>query len=95
MNGIFFFTALIDTKNCELIPLFCFQLQQYTINRNSSDFDDARMKELQKKGLMMYENAAITREYLSYKISILTRSIEELEQLEKYIKDEEKVICIK
>lgn len=42
----------------------------------------------------MYENAAITREYIVYKISVLTKSIDELEQLEKYIIDEEKVIYI-
>lgn len=40
----------------------------------------------------MYENAAITREYIVYKISVHTKSIDELEQLEKYIIDEEKVI---
>jgi len=49
------------------------------------------MKDLQKKGLIMYENAGINREYLVYKISVLTKSIEELEQLEKYIFDEEMV----
>lgn len=42
----------------------------------------------------MYENAAITREYIVYKISVLTKSIDELEQLEQYIIDEEKVINI-
>lgn len=40
----------------------------------------------------MYENTAITVEYIVYKIGVLTKSIEELEQLEKYIIDEEKVI---
>jgi len=49
------------------------------------------MKEFQKKGLIMYENTAITVEYVVYKIDVLTKSIEELEQLEKYIIDEEKV----
>lgn len=39
----------------------------------------------------MYENTAITIEYVVYKIGVLTKSIEELEQLEKYIIDEEKV----
>lgn len=51
------------------------------------------MKEFQKKGLIMYENTAITVDYVVYKIDVLTKSIEELEQLEKYIIDEEKV-CI-
>jgi len=49
------------------------------------------MKEFQKKGLIMYENTAITIEYVVYKTGVLTKSIEELEQLEKYIIDEEKV----
>jgi len=49
------------------------------------------MKEFQKKGLIMYENTAITIDYVVYKIGVLTKSIEELEQLEKYIIDEEKV----
>lgn len=40
----------------------------------------------------MYENMAITTEYVVYKISVFTKSIEELEQLEKYIIDEEKVM---
>lgn len=66
------------------------ELYQYSGHRGSSDFDDTQMKDLQKKGLIMYENAGITREYLVYKISVLTKSIEELEQLEKYIFDEEK-----
>lgn len=39
----------------------------------------------------MYENTAITIDYVVYKIGVLTKSIEELEQLEKYIIDEEKV----
>lgn len=66
-------------------------MQKYTSIRNSTDFDDGRMKEFQKKGLVMYENAAITIEYVVYKIGILTKSIEELEQLEKYIIDEKNV----
>ncbi|VVC28578.1 Hypothetical protein CINCED_3A006118 [Cinara cedri] len=66
------------------------ELQQYTGLRNTTDYDDMRMKELQKKGLIMYENTAITEEYVIYKIDVLTKSIEELEQLEKYIIDEEK-----
>nr|BAH72129.1 ACYPI005590 [Acyrthosiphon pisum] len=65
-------------------------LQQYSDFRNSSNFDDTRMKEFQKKGLIMYENTAITIDYVVYKIGVLTKSIEELEQLEKYIIDEEK-----
>lgn len=64
---------------------------QYSGHRNSSDFDDTRMKEFQKKGLIMYENTAITVEYVVYKVGVLTKSTEELEQLEKYIIDEEKV----
>lgn len=71
--------------------LFFFQLHQYSSHRNSSDFDDTRMKEFQKKGLIMFENTAITVEYIVYKISVLSKSSEELEQLEKYIVDEEKV----
>lgn len=39
----------------------------------------------------MYENTAITIEYMVYKDDILTKSIEELEQFENYIIDEEKV----
>jgi len=50
------------------------------------------MKEFQKKGMVMYENTAITMEYIVYKIEVLTKPIEELEQLEKYIIDEDKVI---
>lgn len=50
------------------------------------------MKEFQKKGLIMYENTAITVEYIVFKINMLSKSIEELEQLEKYIIDEEKVM---
>ncbi|CAH1710564.1 unnamed protein product [Aphis gossypii] len=65
-------------------------LQQYSSLRNSSNFDDTQMKEFQKKGLIMYENTAITVDYVVYKIDVLTKSIEELEQLEKYIIDEEK-----
>lgn len=53
------------------------------------------MKEFQKKGMIMYENMAITIEYIVYKIGILTKSIEELEQLEKYIIDEDKVMYYK
>lgn len=49
------------------------------------------MKDFQKKGLIMYENTAITIEYIVYKIEILTKSMEELEQLGNYIIDEEKV----
>jgi len=73
---------------------FYFQIQQYSTLRNSSDFDDARMKEFQKKGMIMYENTAITMEYVVYKIEVLTKSIEELEQLERYIIDEDKVIYL-
>ncbi|XP_060841304.1 LOW QUALITY PROTEIN: uncharacterized protein LOC132922021 [Rhopalosiphum padi] len=65
-------------------------LQQYSSLRNSSNFDDTQMKDFQKKGLIMYENTAITIDYVVYKIGVLTKSIEELEQLEKYIIDEEK-----
>lgn len=43
----------------------------------------------------MYENTAITIDYVVYKIDVLTKSIEELEQLEKYIIDEEKVYTYK
>lgn len=50
------------------------------------------MKEYQKKGLIMFENTAITAEYVVYKIGVLIKSTEELEQLEKYIIDEGKVI---
>jgi hypothetical protein len=50
------------------------------------------MKEFQKKGLIMYENTAITVEYIVFKINVLSKSTEELEQLEKYIIDEEKVM---
>lgn len=70
---------------------FFIQLNQYSNFRYSSDFDDGRMKEFQKKGLIMYENTAITVEYMGFKIEILTKSMEELEQLENYIIDEEKV----
>lgn len=74
------------------LPGYLFtQLLQYSSRRNSSDFDDTRMKEYQKKGLIMYQNTAITIEYVLYKVGVLTKSIEELEQLEKYIIDEEKV----
>lgn len=52
------------------------------------------MKEFQKKGMIMYENTAITMEYVVYKIEVLTKSIEELEQLERYIIDEDKVIYL-
>ncbi|XP_025424443.1 uncharacterized protein LOC112693547 isoform X2 [Sipha flava] len=66
------------------------ELRQYSNHRNSSNFDDTKMKEFQKKGLIMYENTAITVEYIVFKINVLSKSTEELEQLEKYIIDEEK-----
>ncbi|XP_025200933.1 uncharacterized protein LOC112598628 [Melanaphis sacchari] len=81
--------AMIDLF-IENLNITIADLQRYSSLRNSSDFDDTLMKEYQKKGLIMYENTAITVDYVAYKIDVLTKPIEELEQLEKYIIDEEK-----
>lgn len=67
-------------------------MQKYTNKRNSTDFDDDQMKDFQRKGLIMYENTAMTMEYVTYKIGFLTKSIDELEEVENYIINKKNVM---
>lgn len=66
-------------------------MEQTSNFQNNSNSDDTNIKEVVKKCLIMFENTIITIEYVSFKINVLSKSVEEFEQLEKYLLDEEKV----
>ncbi|XP_050425455.1 uncharacterized protein LOC126836256 [Adelges cooleyi] len=87
----------VDHETQTMIDLFVNNLKILVedLKRNSSmenitDVGDVRMKEMQKRGLTMFENTVITIDYIVSKINVLNKSVEELEQFDKYIVDETK-----
>lgn len=66
-------------------------MQQTSSSLNSSNVNDTYVKGTIEKGKIMFQNSAISQEYVTFKIDTLSKYVNELEECKKYLIDQEKV----